>query len=179
MDPGGAGGDCCLRRHGRSRRQHLLHLDALRRAAPWAVALFASVCLGTAALFVAQSVVSDWTDGTLFWGSFPIGVTISFGWAFAECGRYHLLLRRRLRLGMADPVVTNRFGLYALATGLAVVTNLVGWVFFQLHLEMLTDPVGGLLLFVLSGTSFVLMMLAFLPPRAYLTWVRARVPKGT
>jgi hypothetical protein len=149
-----------------------------RRAVPWARALLASVGLGGAGLFVAQSIAGGWADGALFWAWLPIAITVSYGWAFAECGHYHLLLRRRLHLGIADPVVTNRFGLYAVATGLAVVTNIVGWVFWQLHLEMLTDPIGGLLLFVLGVTSSALMLLAFLPPRAYLAWVRARMPEA-
>ena len=78
---------------------------------------------------------------------------------------------------MADPIVTNRFGLYAAATGIAVITSLVGWVYIWLHLEMVTDPVGGLLLFGLGTTSSSLMMLAFLPPRAYLAWLRVRAPE--
>ncbi|HBZ69397.1 MAG TPA: hypothetical protein DEP35_06560 [Deltaproteobacteria bacterium] len=149
-----------------------------RRAEAWAGALLASVGLGAGGLFVAQSAAGGWANGALFWGWFPLGIAVSFGWAFMECGRYHRLLRRRLQLGMADPVVTNRFGLYAAATGLAVVTNLVGWVFWRRHLEMVTDPVGGPLLLVLGVTSSTLMMLAFLPPRVYLAWVRARAPEA-
>jgi hypothetical protein len=148
-----------------------------RRAEGWAGALFVSVGFGAVGLFFAQSVAGGWSRGALFWGWLPLYITVSYGWAFLECGRYHRLLRRRLHLGMADPVVTNRFALYALATGLAVVTNLVGWVFWRLQLEMLTDPVGGLLLFVLGVSSSALMLLAFLPPRVYLTWVRAQVPE--
>jgi hypothetical protein len=149
-----------------------------RRGEAWANALFAAVGLGAVGLFVAQSIRGGWASGDLFWSWVPFWVTVSFGWAFLECGHYHLLLRRRLRLGMAEAVVTNRFGLYAAATGVAVVTGLVGWCFRWLQLEMVTDPVGGLLLFVLGTTSSSLMLLAFLPPRAYLAWLRARVPEG-
>jgi hypothetical protein len=85
------------------------------------------------------------------------------GWAFAECGRYHLLLRRRRRLDLADPVVTDRYRLYA-----------VGWVFWWSGLEMLTDPVGAPLLGLLGASSAVYIWLAFLPPRAYLARVRAQ-----
>lgn len=52
----------------------------------------------------------------------------------------------------------------------------VRWVFWWLHLEMLTHPLSGLLLFVLGTSSSVLMLLAFLPPRAYLARVRAHAP---
>lgn len=149
-----------------------------RRRVAWATALLAGVGLGGAAMFAAQSLGGGWAGGEVFWGSLPLLITVSFGWAFAECGLYHVRLRRRLRLGIADPVVTNRFGLYAAATGLAVTTNVVGYVFWLLQLEMITHPVGGLLLFVLGTTSSALMMLAFLPPRSYLAWVRAHAPEA-
>jgi hypothetical protein len=112
--------------------------------------------------------------GTLFWGWLPFAITLSFGWACIESGRYHFLLRRRLRIGLADPVVTDRFGLYAAATCLAVVTNVCGQLYWWLGVEMLTDALGSALLLVLGAGSTVLMWLAFLPPRAYLERVRAR-----
>jgi hypothetical protein len=149
-----------------------------RRGESWASALLACVGLGAVGLFCAQSTAGGWSRGTLFWGWLPLGITVSYAWGFLECARYHRLLRRRFHLGMADPVVMNRFALYAVATGLAVVTNLVGWVFWRLDLEMLTHPVGGSLLFVLGVTSSALMLLAFLPPRAYLAWLRARAPEA-
>jgi hypothetical protein len=145
-----------------------------RRGVRWAAALFGGVACLAAALFAAQSLRGGWDHGETFWGWLPIGITLSFGWGFLECGRYHLLLRRRLRLGLADPVVTDRFALYAGATGLGVLTNLVGWVFWWRELEMLTHPLGAALLFALGSTSSVLMLLAFLPPRAYLARLRAR-----
>jgi len=70
--------------------------------------------------------------------------------------------------------VTDRFRLYAAATLLGFTTNAVGWVFWSLHLEMLTDPVGAPLLGVLGAGAAIFMWLAFLPPRAYLARVRAR-----
>jgi hypothetical protein len=149
-----------------------------RRGAGWANALLAGVAGATLGLLLAQSVGGGWAQGERFWNSLPILIALSYGWAFVECGRYHLLLRRRLRLGIAEPVVANRFALYAAATGLALVTNLVGYVFWMLHVEMITSPLGGPLLFVLGTGSSALMMLAFLPPRAYLAWVRAHAPEA-
>jgi hypothetical protein len=149
-----------------------------RQGVGWAKALVLGIGLGTAALFVVQSIPGGWARGDRFWSILPLLIAVSYGWAFVECGRYHRLLRRRLRLGIADPVVTNRFGLYAAATGLALLTNLVGSAFWWLHVEMITSPLGGTLLFVLGTSSSVLMMLAFLPPRAYLAWVRARAPEA-
>ena len=145
-----------------------------RRHVAWAKALFACVALWSVGLFLKQSLAGDWAHGAIFWGWLPFGITLSFGWGFVECARYHRLLRRRLRIGLADPVVTDRFGLYAAATGMAVLTNSFGQLYWWIGVEMLTDEIGALLLLVLGSGSTVLMWLAFLPPRAYLERVRAR-----
>lgn len=149
-----------------------------RRGIPWANALLVCVAVVSLSLFTAQSLRGGWSHGALFWSWLPGVITLSFGWALLECARYHLMLRRRLRLGLSDPVVTDRFALYATATGLAVLVNLLGWVFWSREVEMLTHPVGGMLLFVFGTTSSCLMLLAFLPPRAYLDWVRSRAPEA-
>ena len=146
-----------------------------RRDVAWGRALLAVMIAYCVGLFVAESVAGDWSTGSAcFWPWIPAAITLSMGWAFAECGRYHLLLRRRLRLDLADPVVTDRFRLYAVGTLLGLITNVVGWVFWWSGLEMLTDPVGAPLLGLLGASSAVYMWLAFLPPRAYLARVRAR-----
>ncbi len=146
-----------------------------RRDVIWARALLATVALTGILLFVAESIAGNWTTGsTFFWPWIPAAITLSMGWAFVECARYHLMLRRRLRLDLADPVVTDRFRLYAVGTLLGLITNVVGWVFWCLGLEMLTDPLGAPLLGLLGAGSAVYMWLAFLPPRAYLVRVKAR-----
>jgi hypothetical protein len=150
-----------------------------RRHERWARAFVVGVGLFSLGLYLAQSGAGDWVRGEVFWGWLPFGITLSYGWCFVECGRYHLLLRRRLRIGLSDPVVTDRFGLYAAATGMAVVTNSVGQLYWWLGREMLTDQIGSLLLVVLGSGSTVLMWLAFLPPRAYLARVRARTVATT
>lgn len=145
-----------------------------RRNSPLAKASVAAVGLFCAGLLAFQSLAGGWTRGAFFWGWLPFGITLSYGWCFVECARYHLLLRRRLRIGLADPVVTDRFGLYAAATGMAVATNLLGQLYWWRGVEMLTDQTGALLLVLLGSGSSALMWLAFLPPRAYLERVRAR-----
>lgn len=149
-----------------------------RRGSGWASALLVTISLATLGIFYDQSLQGGWAEGARFWGTLPVLITLSYGWACLECGRYTVLLRRRLRLGIAEPVVANRFGLYTVATGMALTTNVVGFFFWHLHLEMLTNPLGGPVLFLLGSGSSVLMMLAFLPPRAYREWVRARAPRA-
>jgi hypothetical protein len=146
-----------------------------RRGALWARVLLSAVAFLGVGLFVAESLQGSWETGsTFFWPWIPTAIMLSMGWGFIESARYHVMLRRRLRLALADPVVTDRFRLYAAATLLGLTTNAVGWIFWWLGREMLTDPVGAPLLAVLGAGSAVYMWLAFLPPQAYLARVRAR-----
>jgi hypothetical protein len=146
-----------------------------RRHSAWGRALLAAVALFGVGLFAAESSGGSWTTGRAwFWSWIPGAIAVSMGWGCIECARYHGLLRRRLRLGLADPVVTDRFRLYAWGTGFGLTTNCVGWVFWHLGLEMLTHPAGAPMLAVLGAGSAVFMWLSFLPPRAYLARVRAQ-----
>jgi hypothetical protein len=145
-----------------------------RRGVPWANALLGTLAAGAACLWLVESLAGSWADGgALFWGWLPFGISACYGWGFLECARYYRMLRRRLAVGLADPVVTDRFRLYAAGTLLAVIVNVVGQVFWWRGVEMLTDPLGSLLLALLGTGSSVLMCLAFVPPRAYLERVRA------
>lgn len=146
-----------------------------RRDVVWARTLLAGVAAIGVALLAAESAIGSWTTGSaFFWPWIPSTIMLSMGWGFVECAHYHGLLRRRLRIGLADPVVTDRFRLYAAATFLGLTTNAVGWVFWWEGLEMLTHPLGAPLLGILGAGSAVFMWLAFLPPQAYLAHVRAR-----
>lgn len=146
-----------------------------RRDVAWAKLLLGAIAAFALLLFAQESVAGSWArGGAIFWGWLPFGISVSYGWAFLECGHYHRMLRRRLAIGLADPVVTDRFGLFATATLMAVAVNVVGQLFWWQGVEMLTDPLGSLLLAVLGLGSSVLMCLAFLPPRAYVERVRRR-----
>lgn len=55
--------------------------------------------------------------------------TAAFSWTAFEAGAWWLRMRRRAALGLADPVVANRFGLWTawgVATALGAVINAVG-----------------------------------------------------
>lgn len=94
-------------------------------------------------------------------------------WTAVEGFRYHALLRKRLALGLADPVVTNRFLLWALL-GVFSFLSLIGPVWGavvgvgaeQLWLVRLPTAIAGL-------ACAVLLQLAFMPPAAYLRRLRA------
>lgn len=94
-------------------------------------------------------------------------------WTAVESLRYRRLLGKRLRLGLADPVVVNRFGLWGggclVCAASAIV--LIGCV--AAGMNVTTDPVP-ILSTALSG-SFIgaCWYLSFLAPPFYLRWVRA------
>ena len=88
-------------------------------------------------------------------------VMVGYVWTAWEALRYHGLMRRRVRLGLADAAVCDRFllwGLMALFVTAGVALNSVA---LALQVEILESP-------------WVLLVLAFAPPASYHAWVRAR-----
>jgi hypothetical protein len=102
---------------------------------------------------------------------------LAFVWAAAEAFRYHAMMRRRLTLGLGDPVVADRFRLWALsATAVAVA-------FAAFLAGRLCASDGAMSAPVLIATSLagivagVTVLLAFSPPAAYLRHVAARAAR--
>jgi hypothetical protein len=93
--------------------------------------------------------------------------TTAFGWAAAEALRAWLQGRRRLRLGLAEPLVVNRFLLYALGMGGVFAA------FLLFVVGQLTTPNPSQSGWVLAATgalgvaTAVPTWLAFLPPVAW------------
>lgn len=103
-----------------------------------------------------------------------------YGWAALEATRYRRMYVRRRALGLADPVIANRFLLYALWTGALALMPLVQLVGMALgaHADahwraFVARPIRGLGLLALAS-----LVLTFVPPRAYVRWLerRHRVP---
>lgn len=95
-----------------------------RAGSEWGRGVFYSF----AAVILQTSVVSVLYQGDA--RGVPAGIAMgvlglfAFGWAFGECLAYHAAMRRRLTLGLADPIVVNRFLLWSVWTGtLAVATG--------------------------------------------------------
>lgn len=58
------------------------------------------------------------TEGPFYWLGVATRIVV-YGWASAESLRYWRLMRRRLRLGLAEPLVTRRFLLWGIGAGAA------------------------------------------------------------
>lgn len=135
--------------------------------------------VGLAAGVLAWSVPGElFTDG--FWGGIDggffywIGLAAragAFVWATAESLVFHARLRRRLRLGLVEPVLVDRFRLWSIASGAVLVAFAVFSAGRLAGVNAATSP------WVLGATSLgglvagAALWLAFLPPRAYLRWV--------
>jgi hypothetical protein len=149
----------------------------------WAAALFAVACAAVVAGFVGEAVTGDFATKRFAnaWSWLGLsGRSLAYLWAGLESLRYHRLMQRRLRAGLADNLVVNRFllwGVGALAAwgiyGVVLVNIAVGaadavdaGVFHSLVPALITSALGC--------ASGVAMGLAFFAPRAYHRWVRER-----
>jgi hypothetical protein len=115
-------------------------------------------------------------------------------WAFYESLRYWRAMRRRDSLGLADPVVTNRFLLWSIWTGAVTALPLIALALRSVAILALgSEPDARLLgtelavamlrfvaiLFVaIAPLAAVALTLSFFPPSAYLERVRRRTPSA-
>jgi hypothetical protein len=96
---------------------------------------------------------------------------VGFLWSAVEALRYHAMLRRRLALGLADGVVTNRVLLWGL-TGVAAGAALMILTLLRLaDVNYMSAPVALFTAAVCGLLASVFLYLAFLPPAAYLRWI--------
>jgi hypothetical protein len=97
-----------------------------------------------------------------------------FLWSAAEALYRHTLARRRLAVGLAEPVVADRFllwGIFGLAAAGVVAANALGVLLGE---NLSTSPVVLLPMAVFGLAASAAIYLAFVPPAPYLRWVEAR-----
>lgn len=130
------------------------------------------------ALTLAESVASGRGYGYRLDWNFLTRTPLQIGallWGSAEALHYWDQMRRRVRLGLADAVVCNRFLLWGIGAGAAGLGSLVG-VIAQVASGQTTQQIP----WVLASSSLhglvaaIAMWLAFLPPDAYTRWVAGR-----
>lgn len=98
----------------------------------------------------------------------------ALGWGSLEALGCWVRLRRRARIGLADPVLVNRFLMWGIAAGAAAQGTAIGVVTsLASGASALESPA---ILVSSSAHGFVAalgMWLAFTPPGVYLRWLRA------
>ena len=103
-----------------------------------------------------------------------IGKTGAFAWGSWEAIRYYGMLRRRIPLGLADPVVANRIALWGVAAGLIAFLFLVNPL-AQLATGLTQEsPALSMMQSAIGLAVAVCIALAFFPPRAYLQRIESR-----
>jgi hypothetical protein len=150
-----------------------------RREATWARVLAISAVAASVLLsgrrIVRLAVDDDVTLSTAtIDGLGPLLLAMAdYVWTSIEAFRYRAMLNRRVRLGLADPTVANRFllwGLMGVFSFLSLVMPVVG----AFH----RTPDSVTISRIVTGSSgivcAVVMYLAFMAPQSYLDWVRRR-----
>ena len=100
----------------------------------------------------------------------------SLGSAGSESWRYYRLLRKRLRIGLAKPIVADSFRLWAVGILCAMLLSGISAICAQLGISF-TESIPGILLTGIMGSiSAGCVWFAFIPPAGYVRWIEAQVP---
>jgi len=113
------------------------------------------------------------------------GRTLVMLWVSVESFRYYALLRRRLRLGLTDPVLTNRFllwGIWAAAVFLNLSADPVARVVYAVSAgttsgELVPEIAAPVVMvtisvtMVLGAVSAVTLFLTFFATQSYRRWI--------
>jgi hypothetical protein len=92
---------------------------------------------------------------------------VPIAWAAFESLRYHRILQKRVKLGLADLLVVNRILLWGAGMLAAFVISLFSTVLALLGIDVATTTIGSLVIAPLGLAAAGCVWLAFLPPAAY------------
>lgn len=113
----------------------------------------------------------------LRWGMpFLLGSGGCFLWTGIEGALQHRMARRRLALGLADPVVVNRFLLWAVFGASAFLINAASGVALAMGVHGNNSPGVQLATGLFGVVGAMSMYLACVPPSWYLARVRGEAP---
>jgi hypothetical protein len=145
----------------------------------WAGVLMLALLATLAGAFLGFAWAGSFGGAGIHHGFFylELAARVAFPmWLFVEATRYAGLMEKRLRLGLADPVVANRFVLWSMIGALSVVLLLTSVP------PLFLDPVGDrlllvadMLVFSVTGVALSLVSwLAFFPPAGYRRRIETR-----
>ena len=131
--------------------------------------------LGGLAVHVGHDGINAGIQGAHAW-TFPLvlGGLSGMGWTSVESFHYYWMSRRRLRIGLAEAPVCNRFLLWALASGGWVCLSTLSAILLALGVNPLSHGFFTLCVGATGLVNSVCMMLCFMPPERYLEWLRRR-----
>jgi len=158
----------------------LFVVQVFRRETPWAWGLASVLALllwGGFVVGAAQgSLRMDQVGSAAWFCEYTVVWTYQL-WSMLESYRYWGLLRRRAALGLADPMVMNRFFLWgtgSLFSTLAIWTACIPYAFMNdLTLIVKITPVVRIVTGALGLVCVSCLLFAFLPPAWYRRHVNA------
>jgi hypothetical protein len=149
-----------------------------RADCPWTPRAVALVGLTLVACFAWQGTAPGFLAAADYRGAGLHGIEVVTGavlaWASFESIAYALKLRKRLRLGLADPLVADRVRLWAYAMVSAQILNHLSIAAVAMGGDLVTWQYGGAVVLVLGLVAAFSMWLAFLPPATYRRYIAAR-----
>lgn len=154
---------------------------------PWAKRIVVGAALGLVVVVVGsvraftlarpEQLSMDTGLDWLVWTR--VAILGAYLWTGIESYNHYRMARRRLSLGLAEPVVTNRLLLWSLTGGIEVAINAVDLVLQLRGVNLMVDPRAMAVTAIGGVMASAMMYLTFLPPKAYLGWVRGRYAHGT
>ncbi len=153
-----------------------------RRQAIWARPLVYTAIVLLAAAYAADiletGLMNRGYDGTWFRTGMALRLLVMV-WNSSESLLYWRRLRRRLRLGLADPVVTNRFLLWGVSSAAAFLGSCLIFVFVTVTGTNPNQVPSLSLIVSLHGlVAAIAMWFAFQPPASYVRWIKGRAHPG-
>jgi len=103
-----------------------------------------------------------------------VALMAAFAWSGAESLHYYGMLRRRLALGLVDPVIVNRFLLWGISGCLLPVLSLAIVFFLLAGMVVMRDPIPLATIAVIGTAMSATWLLTFLPPDRYQRFLRER-----
>ncbi len=100
-------------------------------------------------------------------------------WGSGEALRYWTMMRRRVRLGLADPVVANRFLLWGIGAGAAGIGSFIG-----VAVQVAAGTAAGQVSWAMMSSSLhgliaaIALWFAFVPPDFYRRFIQDRAPRS-
>lgn len=137
-----------------------------RRGETWAAALLGVCVTGLALSFLGKLGTGDFDPaqgGTFEWIGLSFRVAV-YTWGLGESAREYVAAKRRCAIGLADPLVANRFLLWAVGLG----AILAVWIYSALAMATGRNAAGDFVAIALLGfTCAGALWLAFFPPESY------------
>jgi len=155
---------------------------AFRPAEAWSAALTGGLALMTAAILIGVwhgATTGDPAESSIVAARpwvllIRLPFTLGLIWTGIEAFRQYGMARRRLALGIGDPVIVNRFLLWGCVSIFSLLNSAAATLLQAQGRGPSNDAVGAAVLAVGGIVGGGLVYLVFMPPEAWLRFVRGR-----